>query len=798
MFERTALPAGPRVISARLPAARSVSIAAYVLAGSRLEAPGQVGVAHFMEHITFKGTKAYPSTRAISEAIEGVGGSFNAATDRESTVYWVRVPLREAERAMDVIGELIVRPRLEAADIQSERAVIIEEIRSYLDDPSEYCQILFQTAMFGDGPLGREICGEEADILALPEAAVHDFWRTAYRPANTVIAVVGDLGHETATDLAATAFGSGNGVVPGFAAAPTLPAGPRVRTGKRDTSQAQLCLGRPGAPPRPSRQLDAGRPQRGPRRRDEQPAVPVGPRGARARLRRVVGPRRLCRRGRPRGLGRRRPGEPAARRSRPSSSSSRDSATSRSPPPSSSKAKRYLSGGLELRMDDTRHVASWIGGQEALHDRVLTLDEALAAVEAVDADAIQALAGRTLPRRRAAARGGRAGALPARTRGPPQDAGMTAPAMIEPAGEAPTQRARRSSSSSPTCTCGSASLALSRVELETLAGLGGLDTQGLVDLAEVRWRTGDLLGAGEAAAAALRARCRPDPIALVVAAEAASAIGRPSEARRLATRAIAAAPPARSTRSSPGCHARASGRPTPTSRRRRRRRCSIAGPSRRRTPGRRRACRPSLATPARGRPGRRDGATAAGPMTLGLLGRRRDRRRGRRRRSPTRPREFEAGRQALVAGSFDEAALRFGLALRLAPALAPAVLEATEGARAASLSVVRGDAYRLAGHETEARQAYADRGAGRVAGASRRRSASGRSRRPSPPAEPDEADEIEETRGGRAADDSNADAAEHRDEPEADGSTDAEWPRRATTSQPPTHRTSTRPGDADA
>ena len=70
MFERTALPAGPRVISARLPAARSVSIAAYVLAGSRLEAPGQVGVAHFMEHLTFKGTEAYPSTRSISEAIE--------------------------------------------------------------------------------------------------------------------------------------------------------------------------------------------------------------------------------------------------------------------------------------------------------------------------------------------------------------------------------------------------------------------------------------------------------------------------------------------------------------------------------------------------------------------------------------------------------------------------------------------------------------------------------------------------------------------------------------------------------
>ena len=132
---------------------------------------------------------------------------------------------------MDVVGELIVRPRLEAADIQSERAVIIEEIRSYLDDPSEYCQILFQTAMFGDGPLGREICGEESDIAGLPAEAIHDFWRSAYRPANTVVAVVGDLGHDEATALAAAAFGTGNGVVPGFAPAPSLPAGPRVRTG---------------------------------------------------------------------------------------------------------------------------------------------------------------------------------------------------------------------------------------------------------------------------------------------------------------------------------------------------------------------------------------------------------------------------------------------------------------------------------------------------------------------------------------------------------------------------------------
>ena len=362
-----------------------------MLAGSRLETPGQVGVAHFMEHLTFKGTAAYPSTRAISEAIEGVGGSFNAATDRESTVYWVRVPRREAQRAMDVVGELIVRPRLQESDIQSERAVIIEEIRSYLDDPSEYCQILFQTAMFGDGPLGREICGEEADITALPAAAIHEFWRSVYRPANTVVAIVGDLPHEEATSLASAAFGTGNGVIPGFAPAPALPAGDRVRTGKRDTSQAQVCLGVPAlhrdhpdswtlavlnavlGDGMSSRLFLSVREELGLAYDVSSGLVDYADAGA-LEVSAGVDPAGL----------------PAALEAILAELARlRDELV---PAAELTKAKRYLGGGLELRMDDTRHVASWIGGQEALHDRVLTLDEALEAIAAVDAVAIQELA----------------------------------------------------------------------------------------------------------------------------------------------------------------------------------------------------------------------------------------------------------------------------------------------------------------------------------------------------------------------------------------------------------------------
>jgi len=391
MFHRTPLPAGPRVISANHPGARSVSIAAYVLAGSRLEGPEQVGVAHFMEHITFKGTAAYPTTRALSEAIEGVGGSFNAATDRESTVYWVRVPRRQAPRAMEVLGELIVRPRLDAREIAQERTVVVEEIRSYLDDPAEYCQILFQQAMFGEGPLGREICGDEEAIRALPETTIRDFWAATYRPANTVVAVAGDVDHPEVVALAEAAFGTGNGPVPGYAPAPTLPAGPRVLTGKRDTSQAQVSLGVPAlrrdhpdawslavlnavlGDGMSSRLFQSVREERGLAYDVSSGLVEYADAGV-LEVSAGVDPARI----------------PATLEAvLEELARLRDELV---PPDELERAKAYMAGGLELRLDDTRHLASWIGGQEALHDRILTLDDALAAVYAVDAADVQRLA----------------------------------------------------------------------------------------------------------------------------------------------------------------------------------------------------------------------------------------------------------------------------------------------------------------------------------------------------------------------------------------------------------------------
>ena len=243
------------------------------------------------------------------------------------------------------------------------------------------------------------------------------------------------------------------------------------------------------------------------------------------------------------------------------------------------------------------------------------------------------------------------------------------------------------------------SLALARVELETMAGMGRLDIEGLIDLAEVRWRTGDLLGAGEAASAAMRNDEGPAVI-LVIAAEAAVALGRPTEARRLASLAMAKADgsidrifagmprssvwPSDAAEPPPTAPTLFDRDPEP-----------VAHADVRGSTGHARPAAEPTAPPAQITPvalGFWDSEPGMEPAKTAM---------------PDAGAELDAGRAALVAGAVDEAAFRFSLALRMAPALAPAVLEATSGARGTTLLVVRGDAYRLAGHEEEARQAYA-------------------------------------------------------------------------------------------
>ncbi|HYI22944.1 MAG TPA: pitrilysin family protein [Candidatus Limnocylindrales bacterium] len=390
MFERTALPDGPRVISARLPGSRSLSVAVYVLAGSRLESPAQSGVAHFMEHVTFKGTNAYPTTKLLSEAIEGCGGSTNAATDRESTVYWARLPVREFDRAFGVLSELVCRPLLRANDIARERDIIVEEIRSYRDDPGQYVFNLFDTAFFGDTPLGWEIAGDEASVRGLAESDIRGFWSDTYRPANTVISVAGDVDHERIVEKVISCFGTGNGIVPGFSAAPTLPQ-QRLSVEHRDVAQAHVALGLPALPRDHADQwtlemlntiLGEGSSSRLFQQLREDAGLAYDVHSFQTdyadcgtlQVYAGVDPDDLAR------SVQAMLGELQRMRDKPVDMDELD------------RARTYAAGRLELRLEESRHLSAWLGVQEALHDRVLTLDEALAELAEVTPEGIQALA----------------------------------------------------------------------------------------------------------------------------------------------------------------------------------------------------------------------------------------------------------------------------------------------------------------------------------------------------------------------------------------------------------------------
>jgi predicted Zn-dependent peptidase len=394
VFSRTKLPNGPRVISAHIPGCRSLSVAVYVLAGSRLEERAKSGVAHFMEHVTFKGTQAYPTTRAVSEAIEGYGGSSNAATDRESTVYWARVPGRESERAFEVLAELVTRPLLRDADISREREIIVEEIRSYRDDPGQYVFNLFDRAFFGDTPLGWEIAGDEESVRGLTNEDIRGFWSSAYRPANLVVSAAGDLDHATVVDLVRRNFGTGNGFVSGFAAAPSLPM-ERITVEHRELNQAHICLGLPALPRDHPDQwalellntvLGEGSSSRLFQEVREDAALAydvhsfqtdfadcgtlqvyagVDPADLDDALDSILGVLRRLR------------DEPVAM-------------------DELGRARAYAGGRLELRLEESRHVSAWLGVQEALHERVLTLDDALAELARVTPEDLQAVAQRLL------------------------------------------------------------------------------------------------------------------------------------------------------------------------------------------------------------------------------------------------------------------------------------------------------------------------------------------------------------------------------------------------------------------
>ncbi|MBC8074886.1 MAG: insulinase family protein [Chloroflexales bacterium] len=240
------LPSGLRILAESLPHTHSVSLGYFTGVGARHERPELSGVAHFIEHMCFKGTERLPSARAISEAIEGVGGIMNAATAYESTVYWAKVADIHFDRALEVLTDLLVRPLFDAREVEKERKVIIEEIRGTQDSPSEWVHNLLQESLWGQQPLGRDIAGSIETVGALSREAIIGHWRRHYGLSNTVVSVAGNIDPDRAIDAIAQALSPYQTVrsEPALPTAPPVP-GPRLELLAEENEQGNFCLGFP-------------------------------------------------------------------------------------------------------------------------------------------------------------------------------------------------------------------------------------------------------------------------------------------------------------------------------------------------------------------------------------------------------------------------------------------------------------------------------------------------------------------------------------------------------------------------
>jgi predicted Zn-dependent peptidase len=242
-IRRTELDGGLRVVTEAMPELRSVSIGFWAGTGSRDESDELSGASHFLEHLLFKGTAAR-SAREIAESVEAVGGEMNAFTTKEYTAYYVRILDESTELALDILSDVIWSPAFRPEEVDSERQVILEEIRMRDDTPDDLVHELFGEALFPGHPLGREVLGQETTIEAMPRDEIADYHRAHYRAGNLVVAAAGNLDHDQVVEGVARRFAGQHGGrdardLVGHESPATL----RVLT--RPTEQAHLVLGMP-------------------------------------------------------------------------------------------------------------------------------------------------------------------------------------------------------------------------------------------------------------------------------------------------------------------------------------------------------------------------------------------------------------------------------------------------------------------------------------------------------------------------------------------------------------------------
>ncbi len=247
MYQKKVLGNGLRIITCPMPHTRSVSICIYLGAGSRYESEAQAGVSHFIEHLCFRGTEKRLSAKDISGAIEGVGGVLNGGTDKELTVYWCKVAQPHFHLALDVLADMVLHSRFEKKDIEKERKIIIEEISMSKDAPNQLVGMILDELLWPDHPLGRDVAGTNKSVEDMSRELMLDYMASEYSPANTVVAIAGNIEHEEAVNEVNKILGGWENKKPCLNFLPYVEdKNPRFKVEKRDTEQTHLCLALPG------------------------------------------------------------------------------------------------------------------------------------------------------------------------------------------------------------------------------------------------------------------------------------------------------------------------------------------------------------------------------------------------------------------------------------------------------------------------------------------------------------------------------------------------------------------------
>ncbi len=395
LYQKVTLDNGLRLVTAAMPHTRSVSISFFVGTGSRYETDEQAGISHFIEHVCFKGTKKRHTSAEICTVIEGVGGMLNAGTDKEMTIYWCKVAQPHFASALDVMADILVNSTFDSREIEKERQVIIEEINMSLDSPSQRVAMLIDDLMFPGHALGRDIAGSKESVGAITRDMMLDYLSRQYQPGNIVLSIAGDIDQMEVTGAVSRAVAGWTGQQSRIEYKPYLEkTGRKVLVEKRDTEQTQLCLALPG--------LSINHPERF---KLDMLNVILGE-GMSSRLFTEIRDK----------LGLAYSIHSYAEYFLDTGSLTVSAGVDNKnlkvavraileelsrlkeliPEAELSKAKELSKGRLWLRMEDSRSVSGWMGGQELLTGKILTVDEVIAIIDAITAEELQKLAGELL------------------------------------------------------------------------------------------------------------------------------------------------------------------------------------------------------------------------------------------------------------------------------------------------------------------------------------------------------------------------------------------------------------------